>query len=197
MLEVSFHNRSSSLASLFQQYLNMYPEEVVTIDRCQKLFWTESESLLRTCLPGHFTASGWIYSPTGREVLLMYHPKVGKFIQPGGHADGEDNLMQVAQREVLEETGINVHNYSEHPLDISIHFIPATATEPSHYHYDVRYLCGALERPKTLCSPEGHELAWVPVKQIARGDYGVDLARLHKKALMQFEQTNTYSQPAA
>jgi 8-oxo-dGTP pyrophosphatase MutT (NUDIX family) len=197
VLEVPSHIKSSSLALLFQQYLGIYPEEVVTIDRCQKLFWTESQSLLRTCLPGHFTASSWIYSPTGREVLLMYHPKIGRFIQPGGHADGEDNLQQVAQREVLEETGVNVHYHSDYPLDISIHFISATVTEPSHYHYDIRYLCSTLERPKTLCSPEGHELAWVAVNQIARGDYGHDLVRLHQKTLIRFQLNTNYSQPAA
>ena len=64
------------------------------------------DSLFRTQLLGHFTASAWVLDLDTQSVLLIHHSKLDRWLQPGGHADGDADLLSVAQREVWEETGL-------------------------------------------------------------------------------------------
>src|SRR4051812_14873952 len=62
-----------------------------------------SDCLLRSCVPGHLTGSAWIVSPDHRKTLLTHHVKLDKWLQLGGHADGDGDLAAVALREAREE----------------------------------------------------------------------------------------------
>ena len=64
------------------------------------------DCLARTCAPGHLTGSAWIVSPDRRRTLLTHHRKLGKWLQLGGHADGDADLLAVALREAREESGL-------------------------------------------------------------------------------------------
>lgn len=88
---------------------------------------------------GHLTGSALILDATSRFVLLIHHPKLKKWIQPGGHIDPGESPHQTAARESLEETGLaDLILQSEAPLDIDVHEIPAGKTE-AHRHYDLRF----------------------------------------------------------
>lgn len=92
--------------------------------------------------PGHFTASAFVVSPDRRQVLLILHGKLGRWLQPGGHVDPDDESLEAtARRELREEAGLTkVALAQTHPLDIDVHAIPARGLVPAHEHFDVRFL---------------------------------------------------------
>ncbi len=111
---------------------------------------------------GHFTGSAWLVNPAGDKALLTLHRKLKRWMQTGGHADGDTNLLGVALREATEESGIGgICPVSEEIFDIDIHEIPGrpAAKETAHLHYDVRYLLRAPHEHFCI-SDESDDLAW-------------------------------------
>jgi len=95
----------------------------------------------------HFTGSALVTD--GRRVALVFHRKLARWLQPGGHAEPADggDLSRTALREAEEETGLRVrlHPSARRPLDVDVHEIPARPDSPAHLHLDVRFL--ALTEP--------------------------------------------------
>ena len=98
---------------------------------------------------------------TGDHVLLAYHAKLGRWLQPGGHSDGDPDTLAVALREAREESGLDVRVLDDAIFDIDVHGIPARDGEPAHLHFDVRSLVQARD-DRFRVSEESHALAWVP-----------------------------------
>jgi 8-oxo-dGTP pyrophosphatase MutT (NUDIX family) len=122
----------------------------------------------RNHLPGHITGSGWIVDQSRKFVLLTHHAKLNKWLQPGGHADGDENILNVARREAEEETGLKDFKLLHNGIfDIDIHTIPSRLEFPEHLHYDVRFLLQANKDESLLKTQESHALAWVAVDQLA------------------------------
>jgi 8-oxo-dGTP pyrophosphatase MutT (NUDIX family) len=104
----------------------------------------------------HLTGSAFVLSEDGARVLLLHHARLGRWLQPGGHAEaGETAGEVVALREALEETGIpdlRLDPAAPRPFDVDVHAIPAREGEPAHKHLDLRYLvrasAGAPIRPQ-------------------------------------------------
>lgn len=95
-------------------------------------------------------------------MLLTHHRKLGRWLQLGGHSDGDPFTLGVALREAQEESGImDVTVVTDEIFDLDVHEIPGNAREPAHIHYDVRFLLRA-ERTDFVVSEESSELAWVP-----------------------------------
>lgn len=121
----------------------------------------------RDHLPGHLTGSAWIVDETHSYVLLTHHAKLNRWLQPGGHADGDENILRVALREANEETGLrNLTTVSHSIFDIDIHTIPARHEFPEHEHYDVRILLQASRNEPFRLTDESHELAWIPIDEV-------------------------------
>ncbi len=121
--------------------------------------------------PGHWTGSAFVWDPKEQKLLLMHHRKLDKWLQPGGHADGDTNLERVAQKETDEETGIQVKNPVSWPdemnvFDIDIHKIPARKNEPTHLHFDVRYLFLADSQQAPVQNEESHEVKWFKIEEL-------------------------------
>ncbi len=97
--------------------------------------------------PGHFTASAFVLSPDSRALLLIFHGKLSRWLQPGGHVDDSDlNILASARREVSEEVGLSdLPLAHEGIFDLDIHLIPARKTDPAHEHFDVRFLFRARD----------------------------------------------------
>lgn len=90
---------------------------------------------------GHITASAWLLNQDGSRALLMHHRKLNRWLQLGGHCDGNPDVLAVAIKEAQEESGItNISPVSKDIFDIDIHCIPENKKEKEHYHYDVRFL---------------------------------------------------------
>ncbi len=121
----------------------------------------------RAHLSGHFTASAFVVSADGERALLLHHAKLRRWLQPGGHADGDVDLARVALREAEEETGLGGLVVEPAIFDLDRHGIPARAAEPEHRHWDVRYVvrCTGDEAPSI--NWESKAFAWRRIDELA------------------------------
>jgi 8-oxo-dGTP pyrophosphatase MutT (NUDIX family) len=114
--------------------------------------------------PGHLTASAFVLSPDRRELILIFHKKLGIWVQPGGHVDESDtDLEGAARREVAEEVGLSElepFGVAGALFDLDIHVIPARKQEPAHEHFDVRFAFVARTRD-FVASDEVADARWV------------------------------------
>jgi 8-oxo-dGTP pyrophosphatase MutT (NUDIX family) len=132
-----------------------------------KILLEHPRAFFRDHLPGHLTGSVWIVDKTKAHVLLTHHAKLNRWLQPGGHADGDENILGVALREAEEETGLKkLHLFHHAIFDIDIHTIPARKDFPEHRHYDVRFLLEASQEESLWISEESHGLAWKRVNEL-------------------------------
>lgn len=111
---------------------------------------------------GHITVSCWLINKAGDKALLTHHKKLNRWLQLGGHCDGNPDTLAVALKEAQEESGI----YAIVPVtpalfDIDIHLIPENKKEAAHYHYDMRYLLQVASDEEVQVSDESHALAWI------------------------------------
>ena len=131
----------------------------------------------RTLHFGHFTGSAWLVSQDGQRVLLTHHRKLGRWLQLGGHADGDADLARVALREAEEESGL-VDLLVEHAIfDLDRHRIPARGSDPEHWHYDVRFVVRANGSEAFVVSDESHALAWREIPEVAVDEAADDSVR--------------------
>ena len=137
-------------------------------DRLLEFVKGHPDALHRTCEQGHLTASAWVVNHDATRGLVLLHAKVGRWLQPGGHVDGESCLASVALREATEETGIAGLEIWSEPVDIDVHlFVNRKRTEPDHLHFDVRFLIRAPQAAVVRGNHESEELRWVGPEELA------------------------------
>lgn len=140
---------------------NLYKEKFLNLLQHERAFH-------RDHLPGHITGSVWIVDETFSHALLTHHAKLNKWLQPGGHADGDEDVRRVALREGNEETGVTqFKSLLSTIFDIDIHAIPERKDFPAHDHYDVRFVVQASKTDPLIITEESHDLRWVPLSEIA------------------------------
>jgi 8-oxo-dGTP pyrophosphatase MutT (NUDIX family) len=126
------------------------------------------DAFQRFHLPGHITGSSWILDTSRKFVLLVHHGTLDRWLQPGGHAEGEENVLNVALREAQEETGVKDFKILQEDIfDLDIHPIPARKGFPDHLHYDIRFLFEADKKEKIVVSDESHDVAWVAIDELS------------------------------
>ena len=117
----------------------------------------------RSCEPGHITASALVLDSTGSEVLLTLHPRVGAWLQLGGHCEETDEtLVGAALREASEESGIDGLTIEPTPVHVDVHPITCSLGVPTR-HFDVRFLVTAPAGAQPVRSDESLDLRWWPV----------------------------------
>jgi 8-oxo-dGTP pyrophosphatase MutT (NUDIX family) len=136
----------------------------------------------RSLEEGHITASAWIVDPGRKLALLVHHKKLNLWLQPGGHCDGDPDVVKVAKKEVKEETGLRDFSiFAEEIFDLDIHKIPEWNSIPAHYHYDVRFLIYAdSELPLTM-NHESNYLRWFNLPEIRLVSPDASVIRLVEK----------------
>jgi 8-oxo-dGTP pyrophosphatase MutT (NUDIX family) len=138
-------------------------------DRILAFLATHPDALDRSCAAGHVTASALVVDAARERALLMHHRKLDKWLQMGGHADGDDDLAAVALKEAYEESGIAGLALANGgmPVDLDVHEV-RPPLEPPHLHLDVRFV--ALAPPECVAAgnDESHELRWVSLDELAR-----------------------------
>lgn len=154
-----------ALHDAFANYASRWPGED---DLGAFVAWLDAtpEPFHRETLAGHFTGSAWLVSADGERVLLTHHRKLGRWLQLGGHADGDEDLARVALREAEEESGLSKLDVSPIIFDIDRHVIPSRRDEPEHWHFDVRYVVVARGDEVFTVNEESLDLAWRPVAGI-------------------------------
>jgi 8-oxo-dGTP pyrophosphatase MutT (NUDIX family) len=116
--------------------------------------------------------------------LLIHHAKLDRWLQPGGHADGDPDVLRVALREAQEESGLlNLAPVSPAIFDIDIHAIPARGSEPEHFHYDVRFLLEADRTAPLVMNREAKDMAWVRLDEVTSLTNEWSVLRMVEKTL--------------
>lgn len=149
------------------------------------------DALHRSCTIGHLTGSALVVDPDSRNILLLFHAKVQRWLQPGGHADGDGHLAHVALREAEEETGIDGLSVVTPAIDLDVHvFRSATGAEPDHLHLDVRHLVLAPAGAVGEINHESERLAWVALDDLSRYDVDVGTVRMARAGLAALDRLN-------
>lgn len=162
--------------------LSSRPHEEVCRKRMVELLDSCPNCFSRDAFPAHFTGSAFVVSADGARGLLHHHRKLDRWLQFGGHCDGEEDVLSVAQREAYEESGIDgLIVASVRPFDLDIHEIPALGSEPAHFHYDVRYVLIAPEDAQMRTSPESKELRWFTGEEMKDWSLESGLRRMIEK----------------
>lgn len=138
--------------------------------------------LIRSFLPGHITASALVISEDLSMVLLHHHAKLNRWLQFGGHCDGDGNLAFSALRECQEESGISDLWIFPRVIDVDIHVIPRIKEEPEHQHLDVRFIVFGKKSHKPCVSSESNEVRWFDIEKVDSLDTDGSVLRLVKKA---------------
>lgn len=179
----------AQLIRMLERYAAAHVEEEATTRRIRALLAGEPRCFERDCYaPGHVTASAWIVSRERRSVLLTHHRKLDRWLQLGGHTDGEVDVLAAALREAREESGIErfaVIPSAAAPviLDVDVHLIPARPGEPAHEHHDIRFLLETSEASALARQvAESKALRWFPASGIEAQLAEESLARMARKA---------------
>ena len=169
---------------LIKNYIYNFPYEKAPYDMLS-FYQTERAVFSKRNKKGHFTGSGWIVSPDKRKILMTHHKIINKWLQLGGHAEGESDLLKVALRESREESGFQEFKVlNKNIFDLDIHEIPKIGSEGSHFHYDVRFLLEADPKKESIVvSGESYDVAWIPIEKVLGLNPEISIQRMVEKTM--------------
>jgi 8-oxo-dGTP pyrophosphatase MutT (NUDIX family) len=121
--------------------------------------------------------------------VLVHHAKLDKWVQPGGHCDGEADVLSVAVREAQEETGLAITPVDNNIFDIDVHRIPEYWNTPEHWHFDVRFLLQADDEHAPQASSESRAVRWVSLDEAAQLNSSQSIIRMITKTRQRFTST--------
>jgi len=169
----SLQTHQQAWLAAFDDYASRYPAELHSAALFRDFAAAHADAAQRELAHGHLTGSAWLVSADEQHVLLTHHRKLDRWLQLGGHADGDANLARVALREAEEESGLGDLVVEPQIFDLDRHLIPARGDDPQHWHYDVRFVVRASGGEAFRISDESHALAWRIIDEVAR-DQGID-----------------------
>lgn len=171
-------------------YLRIFPDEENLLSSLKKQVLKNQNIFSRRNFEGHITASGLVISPD-KKVLVVFHNKLQKFLQPGGHIEKDDkNIIFSAMREVREETNLsNIELCSwcldnNSPIMIDTHKIQENKqkNENEHYHHDFMFIFTTKEKKIMIDTNEISDFCWMDINEVIKNDSVV--AKGLKKAIM-------------
>ena len=176
-------DRSRLICDL-QDYSGRWPAESATVARFIEFVAANPACFERRLAVGHVTGSAWVVDRTGMRVLLTHHKKLNLWVQLGGHADGDGDVLRVARREAEEESGLaGLELVPGGIFDVDVHRIPPRREEPGHFHWDIRYAFRASASEDFRVSAESHELRWIPIRDLAEVTQEESMLRMARKWL--------------
>jgi 8-oxo-dGTP pyrophosphatase MutT (NUDIX family) len=159
----------NSLLQLLTNHQPFNQEETQFKQQMNEFIHQNPDCFERSLLIGHITGSAWIVDKSRQFTLLTHHRKLDKWFQTGGHCDGDSDVLNVAIKEAMEETGLtDIQAINSTIFDIDIHAIPERKGVPAHLHYDVRFLLEADINEPLIVSSESSDLAWVEISKVSQ-----------------------------
>ena len=171
------------LIKKLEEYQPLDEEEVNSVQMTMSFLNNNDNCYSRSNKNGHITAGALLMSEDG-EVLINHHKILDLWLLFGGHSDGNSNSLEVAKREVEEESGIEIiDDLDGRILDVGTHIIPENKqkNEPEHIHYDIRFLF-FVKKHKAILSNESKEAKWVTIEEAKILMKDSDKVRLLDKA---------------
>lgn len=150
--------------------------------KCLDFLESDEDKFVRTNLKRHFIGDALVVDGKGN-VLLNFHKALNMWIMFGGHADGEENLLNVAIRELREESGITEFELaSDGIFDISVALVPENKlkNEPEHHHYNIAFLM-LVKNYDFKISEESNDITWFTSKEAYEKTASVFVKRQIKK----------------
>lgn len=127
-----------------------------------------ADACRRECEPGHVTASTLLLDHTGAHVLLTLHPRLGRWVQLGGHCeDGDADIVAAARREAVEESGICSLTIEPELAAIHVHPVTCSLGIPTRHH-DLQFVAHAPADAEVARSSESLDLRWWCVDDLPR-----------------------------
>lgn len=169
---------------ILQQLQSYQPVDATEDDHRQKtlefLQDGKGDHFVRTRTDGHCAGSALLLNADRTQTLLMHHAFLDKWLQFGGHCDGDPEPLNTAVRETQEESGIDdIRIVTPEIFDIDVHWIPENPKkgEGPHWHYDIRYLLWTPQTDFTIdCSSK--ELRWFDIAELLKMDVDPALHRM-------------------
>ena len=160
------------------------PDQLAARNQVLALLDEHGEALAdRTTAPGHLTGSAVVVDAAGERVLVLLHTKLQRWLQPGGHADGDHELAGVALREATEETGIEGLVVVLPAVDLDVHEVDHGDLLGSHLHLDLRFLVLAPPDAVVVGNHESQGLRWVTLDELEELADEEGLVRLARTGL--------------
>jgi 8-oxo-dGTP pyrophosphatase MutT (NUDIX family) len=159
------------LLQLLTAHDTRFMEESAYVARARDFVARHEDCFYRELSPAHVTGSAWVVNPARDRVLLLHHRKHDQWFQPGGHADGDADILRVALRETSEETGLepsHIRLVDKQIFDVDIHTIPESVRGPRHEHIDIRFLVEMDDDVEIPGNDESHQVLWVTLHDVAR-----------------------------
>ncbi len=160
-------------------------EEEGSLLRLLRFLSLSPDPFARDNAEGHITGSAVIGRPDGSAFLLVYHRKLDRWLQPGGHTDETDaDVLATALREAREETGVSqLEPRGSVPFDVDVHPIPARKKEPAHFHFDLRFLATTTETSLTPQPEETRDARWFTFEEAVAAGVDSSVVRALRKAV--------------
>lgn len=159
------------LLNLLTTYQTRFMEEAAYVAKARRFIEAHTDCFYRELEPGHVTGSAWVVNPRRDKVLMLHHRKHDQWFQPGGHADGDNDVLRVALKETSEETGLSpdvIQLVDGNVFDVDIHTIPDSVHDSRHEHIDVRFLVEIDDSLPIPGNDESHQVLWVALHDAPR-----------------------------
>lgn len=174
------------LLQRLENYRTPFMEEAAMVTRTIQFVREHPNCFDRRLQHGHVTGSAWVLNPARTHTLMMHHRKLGLWLQPGGHADGDPDILQVVLKETSEESGIPLSKIAlvdDAVFDVDIHTIYPSEHDDRHEHFDIRFVVQIDDRLEIPGNTESHQIGWIPLDEVSHFNNALSLRRMVQKTL--------------
>lgn len=183
-----------NLKEQIENYIPFNEQEEKDKEQMLRFINTFDNVLTRDNIFGHFSASAFIVNKERTKTVVVYHLINDGWIYPGGHADGEEDLLSVAIREVEEETGLKAKVLDDNIFSIQVAPVKGHIKKgkyvSAHLHFDILYLMEADENEElTFREEESKGIKWIPFEEATNNEVLDFIRPVNKKIIEKLKTT--------